>query len=462
MSRKKTSEEKSEQPASSPKALERAAERCPHCESTDFVRRGVRKNKYQTVQLYLCRKPECGKTFTSRTIKGKQFPWPLVLDGVSYHNLGYTFAQTADILEGKHGMKPQPDTIASWYEEYKPLCRFERLRPYAMKILNNWNQQAKERAVRSKSKESAEKLHMVETVTLAHRQLYRFRYHRPKLLLTLEEYRNRNFGRLMEYLDSVASDTPHQFFADGERMSEVKSKFDKSDMLVRGKNNFANKFTKFVLQAVPRNIDRHEVLQRFMIANDSVTVATEVPVYIRKEDVAHFEKVLKFKVTSRIDGSTADIVKADVATGTSVKGKKVNTAKSSANFGSEADNDPFATDGYITFKGHKRPQPFPELLTGHIDIVQVRNGIVHILDYKPNAAKEKPIEQLTWYALSLSRLTGLRLFEFKCAWFDEHDYFEFYPLHVVKKLNRKRTKKVRYRDGRVATIPKDDELHVIR
>jgi len=44
---------------------------------------------------------------------------------------------------------------------------------------------------------------------------------------------------------------------------------------------------------------------------------------------------------------------------------------------------------------------------------------------------------LTIYALALSRLTGLRLFCFKCAWFDEDDYFEFYPLHVVYKKKGK-------------------------
>lgn len=279
---------------------------------------------------------------------------------------------------------------------------------------------------------------MVETTTLAHRQLYRFRYHRPKLILMLEEYKNRNFGRLMEYLDAVTTETPHQYFSDGARMSEIKSKFDKTDMIVKGKTNFANKFAKFILQGVPKNKDRHEVLQRFMIANDSVTVATEVPVYIRKEDVAHMEQVLKFKVTKN---PSADVEEAEVAGNT---------------------DDPTAEHGYIKLKGKKRLVEFPPILTGHIDIVQVRNGIVHILDYKPNADKEKPIEQLTWYALALSRLTGLRLFEFKCAWFDEHGYYEFYPLHVVKKLNRKRTKKVRYRDGRVAAIPKDDELHIIR
>ncbi|PIR86065.1 hypothetical protein COU14_01050 [Candidatus Kaiserbacteria bacterium CG10_big_fil_rev_8_21_14_0_10_44_10] len=441
-------------------ALERAAEICPYCSSKDFVRRGLRKNKHQEVQLYVCRNLECGRTFTSRTIKGRQFPWPVILDAVSYHNLGYTFPQVSKILEAKTGFAPAAETIASWYEEYKPLCRFERLRPYALKILASWRSQAVKRIERERgharkaqamSGSGAVKFDMVETTTLAHRQLYRFRYHRPKLLLTLEEYKNRNFGRLMDYLDAISTETPHQYFSEGARMSEIKSKFDKTDMIVRGKENFANKFAKFILQGVPNNKDRHEVLQRFMIANDSVTVATEVPVYIRKEDVAHFEQVLKFKVTS----PGADVEDSDVERDTGTTGDKGSAGKSAVNVGSGA-------DGYITLKGKKRPVPFPALLTGHIDIVQVRNGIVHILDYKPNADKEKPIEQLTWYALALSRLTGLRLFEFKCAWFDEHQYFEFYPLHVVKKLNRKRTKKIRYRDGRVAAIPKEDELHIIR
>ncbi|PIR87573.1 MAG: hypothetical protein COU10_03945 [Candidatus Harrisonbacteria bacterium CG10_big_fil_rev_8_21_14_0_10_45_28] len=481
------SQTRKEQATSGSGALERAAESCPYCESKDFVKRGIRKNKHQVIQLYLCRNITCGRTFTSSTIKGKQFPWVVVLDAISYYNLGYTFEQCSKILEVKFFKRPdaevenvdvtsrsksragrssgnigsgaatsaapKPETIASWYEEYKPLCRFTRLRPYAMKILATWRSQAT----------GNEKFNMVETTTLAHRQLYRFRYHRPKLLLQLEEYKNRNFGRLMEYLDVVSTDTPHQYFAEGARMSEIQSKFDKTEMIIKSKTNFANDFTRFVLQGVPNNKDRHEVLQRFMIANDSVTVATEVPVYIRKEDVAHLEQVLKFKVTKHSSADVADAeIVYEVDEDDKSKNNQVNAGRSSCNVGSEADDDPFATSGYIKLKGHKRPQPFPDLVTGHIDIVQVRNGIVHILDYKPNADKERPIEQLTWYALALSRLTGLRLFEFKCAWFDEHAYYEFYPLHVVKKLNRIRTKKVRYRDGKVATIPKVDELHIIR
>ena len=56
---------------------------------------------------------------------------------------------------------------------------------------------------------------------------------------------------------------------------------------------------------------------------------------------------------------------------------------------------------------------------------------MHILDYKPDAAHVKPIGQLMVYALALARRTGLRLYHFRCSWFDDRDYFEFYPLHLV-------------------------------
>jgi hypothetical protein len=46
------------------------------------------------------------------------------------------------------------------------------------------------------------------------------------------------------------------------------------------------------------------------------------------------------------------------------------------------------------------------------------------------------IEQFTIYALALALLTRLRLYHFKCAWFDDEHYFEFYPLHVVLKKKR--------------------------
>ena len=204
-------------------------------------------------------------------------------------------------------------------------------------------------------------------------------------------------------------------------MSEIKTKFDKSQMIVRAKSNYANRLADFVLQTVKDRKKRHEAVQQFFVANDSVTVASEVPVYIRKEDVEHMENVLKFKI---VDGEDIE-----------VSGRK----------------------------GKEKSQKFPRLLTGHIDLLQVRNGQIHILDYKPNAAKEKPIEQLTWYALALSRLTGLRLYEFKCAWFDEKDYFEFFPLHIVKKLSDKKRKKRVYlkSHGTSVEVPESNAIKIV-
>ena len=44
----------------------------------------------------------------------------------------------------------------------------------------------------------------------------------------------------------------------------------------------------------------------------------------------------------------------------------------------------------------------------------------------------KPVAQLTIYALTLTRLVpGLMLFDIKCAWFNENEYCEFFPRTVV-------------------------------
>ena len=71
-------------------------------------------------------------------------------------------------------------------------------------------------------------------------------------------------------------------------------------------------------------------------------------------------------------------------------------------------------------------------ITGHIDVVQMRNGLIHLLDYKPNARQIDPVNQLVVYALAFASRTRLPVKVFKCAWFDEKDYFEFFPLQAVK------------------------------
>lgn len=112
-----------------------------------------------------------------------------------------------------------------------------------------------------------------------------------------------------------------------------------------------------------------------MLLNDSVTVAVEIPIYLTRDDIAYYRSR-----GFRLDFDT-------------------------------------------------------ELITGHIDFLQLRNRFVHVLDYKPEARKEKHAHvQLTIYALALARRANLPLKMFKCAWFDEKDYFEFYPLTGVYKV----------------------------
>ena len=138
------------------------------------------------------------------------------------------------------------------------------------------------------------------------------------------------------------------------------------------KENYATRLAALVLPSAAANKERHETLQRFMLVNDTATVAVEIPVYLTGPDIAYYRN---------------------------------------CGFKLDFEND---------------------LITGHIDFLQVRDGYLQILDYKPEARKEKHAHvQLTIYALALARRANLPLKYFKCAWFDEKDYFEFFPLKGV-------------------------------
>ncbi len=83
---------------------------CPYCNSKDFVKRGTRKKKLETVQLYLCR--ACNRTFTAQFIKGKHFPLNMVIEGLNYYNLGFGLEETCRLLGQKFGELNVPSTSA--------------------------------------------------------------------------------------------------------------------------------------------------------------------------------------------------------------------------------------------------------------------------------------------------------------------------------------------------------------
>jgi hypothetical protein len=69
------------------------------------------------------------------------------------------------------------------------------------------------------------------------------------------------------------------------------------------------------------------------------------------------------------------------------------------------------------------------------------NDAIYILDYKPDATTNKPFAQLTIYALALLHLTGIPVFDFKRAWFNEEQYCEFFPRTILARDTSSRLQK---------------------
>src|SRR3989338_2758703 len=383
--------------------IEKTVEKCPYCSSKKIVKRGTRKKKLEEVQLYLCN--DCEKVFTPQRVKGKTFPLKMIIDGLSWYNMGYSLEDSCNFLKEHYGHDVQPTTLSNWLEEFGKLCTYSRMREFGKKLYTP-NQ-------------------IIQSVTLFHRQVYRYRYHRAKAELCLQEFRNARLSPLKEYLEAVMAECPHQLFRDGGRASD-NAKFDLSQLIVNERFNFAVRLAQLVLQAVNNNRERHEILQKFMLANDSVTVAAEVPVYIDSDDIDHMKIALGFEIPD-IFRSTAVVEQSFAGESQENTGRDLPSTDGNDGKGAYGDNP----QSSVSTAAQGR-----QIITGHIDFLQIRNGSVHILDYKPNAHKERPIGQLTIYALALSRLTGLRLFDMKCAWFDDKNYYEFFPLHVVYKRHK--------------------------
>ena len=335
---------------------------CPHCGSHVLTRRGTRKKTLEIVQLWRC--ASCKKTFTPgpAAIRNKTYPLRTVIDALSTYSLGYSLEDTAARVKSKSGRHIGASTIAGWLDEHRDLISYLRLRDKGRHLF------PPEQTIRS--------------IKLYHRQIYRYAFHRPKLefLRTgeLDDKRSGDtrFSAVANFLEAVPLICPHDLFRaeDRGRASQAGPEFaDITRIIVNRKENIATRIADLIIPAVGNNKLRHETLQRFMLTNDSVTLAIEIPIWLAEKDITALEKQHGIELAPRVGAADRSI-------------------------------------------------------TGHIDFLQVRNGAVHILDYKPDARTNKPIAQLAIYALALTRLVpGLKLFDIKCAWFNEDEYNEFFP-----------------------------------
>ena len=73
-----------------------------------------------------------------------------------------------------------------------------------------------------------------------------------------------------------------------------------------------------------------------------------------------------------------------------------------------------------------------EPLSGHIDILRIEDNKIWIWDYKPKAHKEKYAHvQTLFYAIMLSKRTGIDLKHFRCGYFDEFTSYVFNPCYTL-------------------------------
>jgi transposase-like protein len=339
-------------------------EACPHCGGRNLTRRGSRRKKLEIGQLWRC--ASCKRTFTPgpAALHNKTYPLRMILSALTDYNLGYTLEETAARPRKKAHRTVAPSTIASWLDEYKQHCTYRRLRAAGLR--------------RYPANQT------IRSIKLYHRQVYGYTYHRTKLDFvrsgSLDDKRpgDASFATLADFLEAIPTTCPHDLF---RREDDPKARAsqatppsaDASRIVVNSKRNAATETAELIVPAVGNNKLRHETLQRFMLCNDSVTVAVEIPIWLDEHDISLLEAEHRIELAPRTGAAERAI-------------------------------------------------------TGHIDFLQVRNGCVHVLDYKPDAGTNKPIAQLAIYALALTRrVPGLKLFDIKCAWFNEHEYCEMFP-----------------------------------
>ena len=368
--------------ATRPRSPIKPPERCPSCNSRSVAPKGRRAKKLEIIRVYRCR--SCRRTFTPgpRAIRNKTYPVHEIIDALSTYNRGYTLEETSRRLSSRHGHAISPATISRWLAAHPGLTTYRRLRERGLKLFAPPQ--------------------LTRTFKLYHRQVYEFSFHRAKATWvkagTLDDRRrgDTRFAPLADFLERVHRDCPHEYFRreDGARGSQLSPEFLSLDRLtVIEKQNTATETAALIIPSVGSNYDRHPKLQRFMLINDSTTVAVEVPIFLLEEDILALEEYHGVEIVPK---------------------EPVHRARPGL--------------------GHK-----PRFITGHIDFLQVRNGAIHVLDYKPDARTNRPIAQLAIYALALTRLVpGLALSDIRCAWFNETCYNEYSPSLLLPTLAEKR------------------------
>lgn len=234
---------------------------CPRCGSENVIRKGKRTTGAGVRQIYQCK--ECGRRFTGG-LPGHRYPPQVVMEALTLYNLGHNQDEVARVLRRRYRNRISKSTIGRWIEKNKGIIPFITLREEALKLYGGG--------------------FIVEREVVHRGITYPFAYHRYKL-----DKRCSNFPGLKNYIENFREEG--KFFEEGERCSKVKL-----DVRVKKevKTNLASRMAGFVLEGVRVKKERHREIERFMLVNDTATVAVEVPVYF-------YDKNLEEGISGHID-----------------------------------------------------------------------------------------------------------------------------------------------------------------
>ncbi|MCK5282404.1 MAG: hypothetical protein KAK00_03265 [Nanoarchaeota archaeon] len=222
-------------PSNSPK--------CPFC-GHKSIKWGYRKNKFSLIQRYLCKNPNCNKSFLDQPSlqTNKTYSLKTILQAISAYNLGQPLRK----------QEIPSSTIHNWLSSF-PLP-FNRLRD-KIKNIPKHNIIIKKRFIH-------------------HNQPFLYQYHSLKLEFA------KKFPALITYLKEINKSLPKQIFENSERISQAKKIIPNINL--RKKQNYAVKLAEIALQIINDNRQRHNIIENFMLINDTATIATEIPVYLNQ------------------------------------------------------------------------------------------------------------------------------------------------------------------------------------
>ncbi len=205
---------------------------------------------------------------------------------------------------------------------------------------------------------------VIQHISFKHGWFYHYRVHSLKTKRLTQ-----GLDGLKNFLLKIFQSCPNEYFTCGPRGSALK--FQLPFKIQERKNHEICNLTKKGLEVnCKRFKSNHSKVQLFMLEEDNKTIAVEVPIWLKPEEI----------------------------------------------------------------KGYKNLFSCEEPLTGHIDVLRIEKGNIWVWDYKPKAEKEKYASTQTYfYALMLSKRTRIPLNRFRCGFFDEKKSYVFQPTKNIIK-----------------------------